>query len=1026
MKQHTTPHRTPTPRSWLLLPALLGMLFFHHPAWAQTDDTTPPTLVSLNISPPSIDVTASSQDVVFTAEFTDDLSGVSYAYIYLYNPSLSQYYFTYLSQISGNALDGVWQGTVTIPQYVASGTWQIQALYAYDVVGNQLYLGTADLDALGLVNPNIMDSLDVTSNPDTTPPTLVSCQLDPVSPTDSTQAQVDTSTSGQFVTVTFHVTDDLSGIGDWNLANTSISSQQLYVSATFEGNTPTASAYVYCNGFQRVPNPVDGTLGSPLDSYYQTTLWFPQYSPAGIWDLSLTVQDNVGNWGNWNVGDPNIMTQVQVLSTPTDAGPPTVSSLTLTPVTINTSLADATINASVDVQDDLSGVSYVEFYLLSPSGRQSRWLYFNPWDPQNYDVNNPLTRTLTTSLIFPRYSEAGTWKIWGFYAGDQAGWQTSLWGTDIPPALRQTIDVIRPSLTVDGTVNPDLINSQTVADQSDPAVTITFPPGSVSVPTTVAIDVLPGPLTVPDPAGFIGGSTYYVNFEVDPEPPYPPGFPAPGLTIVLPLVKQMVPGTVMDLMRINTTTGLWEPSLDVSGNPVLGTVDGGGWTATFTGISHLSTVGGFLPPFVVSTTADSGSGSLRQAISDANTAGNNGSWITFNNNLGVLTPLSALPALTGLTQIDPGTGNTIGGSLIINGTVTIEGTLVATSPAIVGGGGVLKGNFTLQGPLQIQSGGDLSPGLSPGAITAGDTVWAGGGHYDWEINRADGAEGTDPGWDWLHVTGTLAVTADPTHPFQVKAISLQGDNTPGAATHFSADSDYTWPMATADAGVSGFDPQKFTIDLSSFANDLEGGAFTLSQSGNDVDLKFSANHAPVINDVATYSRSKNLPVKIRISDLLANHTSDPDGDARALVSVVPTTGYGASVTVNATHIIYTPAQPDPNQNDWVSYTIRDVRSAYRAGDTVRTATGWAQITLGSGASGLGYNQISLEVAGGVAKLRFAGIPGYKYAIERTQSLSTPNWVALTPVPLVAPANGIIQFQDTAAPPGGAYYRTAQP
>ncbi len=66
------------------------------------------------------------------------------------------------------------------------------------------------------------------------------------------------------------------------------------------------------------------------------------------------------------------------------------------------------------------------------------------------------------------------------------------------------------------------------------------------------------------------------------------------------------------------------------------------------------------------------------------------------------------------------------------------------------------------------------------------------------------------------------------------------------------------------------------------------------------------------------------------------------------------------------------------------------------------------------------SRISLTGEGAV--LRFWGIPGTDYHIERSVDLDT--WI---PIGLrTAPANGIIEFTDTSPPAGKAFYRTATP
>jgi hypothetical protein len=64
----------------------------------------------------------------------------------------------------------------------------------------------------------------------------------------------------------------------------------------------------------------------------------------------------------------------------------------------------------------------------------------------------------------------------------------------------------------------------------------------------------------------------------------------------------------------------------------------------------------------------------------------------------------------------------------------------------------------------------------------------------------------------------------------------------------------------------------------------------------------------------------------------------------------------------------------------------------------------------------------ISLTGEGAVLRFWGIPGTDYHIERSMDLET--WI---PIGLrTAPANGIIEFTDTSPPAGKAFYRTATP
>ena len=57
------------------------------------------------------------------------------------------------------------------------------------------------------------------------------------------------------------------------------------------------------------------------------------------------------------------------------------------------------------------------------------------------------------------------------------------------------------------------------------------------------------------------------------------------------------------------------------------------------------------------------------------------------------------------------------------------------------------------------------------------------------------------------------------------------------------------------------------------------------------------------------------------------------------------------------------------------------------------------------------------------RLRFTGVPGSNYNIERAPSPTGPWSTLANPT---APFDGLIEYIDTNPPTGAAFYRTAQP
>lgn len=221
-------------------------------------------------------------------------------------------------------------------------------------------------------------------------------------------------------------------------------------------------------------------------------------------------------------------------------------------------------------------------------------------------------------------------------------------------------------------------------------------------------------------------------------------------------------------------------------------------------------------------------GNLTFNRSDSSQHGNviSGTGTVTKSGPGTIT-LTATSTYSGLTSVN-------GGKLVVNGSI-------ASSAVAINNGGTLGGYGTV-GAVTIASGGTISPGNSPGILNTGDETWS-GGSYLWELNSATGAAGTN--WDTLNITGTLSLEALATNaPFSIMITSLGLNNNPGEAANFDPAQNYSWILATASSGVTGFSADKFFIDTSGFLNLPGSGGFTVSHSGNDVLLNFAAVPEP--------------------------------------------------------------------------------------------------------------------------------------------------------------------------------------
>ncbi len=168
-----------------------------------------------------------------------------------------------------------------------------------------------------------------------------------------------------------------------------------------------------------------------------------------------------------------------------------------------------------------------------------------------------------------------------------------------------------------------------------------------------------------------------------------------------------------------------------------------------------------------------------------------------------------------------------GGLLINNGT--------QSGVLNVNYGSTAKGAGTF-GTVNVNDGGRFAPGNSPGIATVGNLSLGSAGRFEFELNSAHATAGH--GADFINVLGSLALTATTEAQITIAIISLNEANQPTALADFDPFHGYTFTLATAAGGISGFASEEFAVDSTGFANSLQGGRFEIRQNGNNLELQF--------------------------------------------------------------------------------------------------------------------------------------------------------------------------------------------
>ena len=350
------------------------------------------------------------------------------------------------------------------------------------------------------------------------------------------------------------------------------------------------------------------TSGTTLSGTWRGTTTIPQYSEAGTWRIAaVQVIDSARNQRSYTTAQLQALgfaTDFTVVSLPSDIARPTVTGLNFSPAVIDTSAAIQNVTVTLALSDDLAGVSFAPdtpsytsgsgLQFVSPSGGQVSAVVNASF---KRIAGTALNGLWTATVRFPKFSEGGTWKIRLYNIKDAANNRAFYSTADVAAmGLPTDLTIFRPSGEVDATIPPN--GGTAIDDFFGSRASVTFPSGSLPGSTDVAIDVLPdgNALGLPSPAGFTSG-TLFVNVALTPMPPMP--FLAPGLSVVLPFSAFRTPGSAISLYRLDPLLGTLVPAISVSGSIVVGTVNSDGLSATFTGVSHLSTLVGFVPVSVL-------------------------------------------------------------------------------------------------------------------------------------------------------------------------------------------------------------------------------------------------------------------------------------------------------------------------------------------------------------------------------------------------------------------------------------------
>jgi hypothetical protein len=183
------------------------------------------------------------------------------------------------------------------------------------------------------------------------------------------------------------------------------------------------------------------------------------------------------------------------------------------------------------------------------------------------------------------------------------------------------------------------------------------------------------------------------------------------------------------------------------------------------------------------------------------------------------------------------------------------------------------------------------------------------------------------------------------------------------------------------------------------------------------DMTFTTNRPPTFSGYA-FSTPYQTAASVSLRKLLAKG-ADPDGDLLTVTAAGPASTMGGTVALQPTAILYTPPASFSGI-DTFALTLSDGRGG--------TVNGTVTVTVGPAPAGGGAGApptnppILTMLPGGHVGIRFQGIPGRSYQIQRSTDMVV--WQTIATV--TAGPTGEVSFTDESPPQPSAFYQLALP
>lgn len=232
-----------------------------------------------------------------------------------------------------------------------------------------------------------------------------------------------------------------------------------------------------------------------------------------------------------------------------------------------------------------------------------------------------------------------------------------------------------------------------------------------------------------------------------------------------------------------------------------------------------------------------------------------------------------------------------------------------------------------------------------------------------------------------------------------------GTPSPTAQWQISADGGTTWSDIPSATSVTTY---SFTPELADSGKLYRVVYTNVNGTNASPAATLTVNALPLAPSTISSNITPTLSLKISIASVLSSWS----GSGLSLQGVTSPSASNGTVFADSTYIYYLPpAGAIPS--DFFTYTVTN-------------ASGCATLATFNlvVAAPPGVQQISLTIDNNTPTVRFFGVPGVEYDIQRAPETTGP-WTIINATPLTPAGDGSVSYTDTSAPNGQAFYRTIQ-